>query len=175
MKIFEEGFEFEHVFMISPLAMNASGWPHQRRYRVMQERDAERIAFTISLQNVKEELSPDMLKKPLFVEMAFYIPTYQNSIRSCWHTAEPYITNVASFFIDGLIQVLLNNGKNLIGYSVVKYCINALQGRDSEACVKFNIFNVEERMIGRVDPKKECKKDRWTCLKYECETHGEEN
>jgi hypothetical protein len=174
-KIYEEGFEFDHTFMISPLCMNASGWPHQKRYRIMQERDAERIAFEISLLNVKEKLSADILKKKLFCEMAFYIPSFQNALRSCFHTAEPYITNISSFFIDGLIQVMLEGGKNLVGFSVVKFSINAIQGKDTEACVKFNLFPVEERMIQKINPAKECKKDKYSCLKFECDKHGEEN
>ena len=178
MKIYEDGFEFEHTINISPLCMAASGYPHQARARVLvNARDSERIAFTVALENIKEQIlasNPAILKKALFCELAMFIPCYQNSVKSVYHTAEPYIEIASSYFIGGVRNIIMNGGKNLIGFSVVKFSINSLQS-DNLGKIKFNLFEVPERNIGRVDPKKFCQKDKYSCLKFDCYVHGESN
>ena len=179
MKIYEDGFEFEHTINITPLCMAASGYSHQARARVMcnNAREGERIAFTVALENIKEQIlatNPALLKKPLFLELGLYVPCFQNSVRSVWDTKEPYIEVAASFFVGGVKMVLLNNAKNLIGFSVVKFSINSLQS-DNQGKVKLNLYEVPDRTIGRVDPKKYCQKDKYSCLKFDCYVHGESN
>ncbi len=178
MKIYEDGFEFEHTINISPLCMHASGYPHQARARVLvNARDSERIAFQVALDNVKQEImakNPAMLKKALFCELAMYIPCYQNSVKSVYHCAEPYIEIASSYFIGGVRSIIMGGGKNLIGFSVVKFSINSLQS-DNLGKIKFNLFEVPERTIGRVDVKKTCSKDKYSCLKFDCDTHRDSN
>lgn len=179
MKIYEDGFEFEYTINISPLCMAASGYSHQQRARVMcsNARDGERIAFSVGLENIREQImasNPAMLKKPLYLELGLYIPCFQNSLRSVWDTKEPNIEIASGYFVGGVRQVLLNGGRNLIGYSCCKFSINSLQS-DNQGKVKFNIYEVADRQIGRVDPKKTCHKDKYSCLKFDCYVHGEAN
>ena len=102
-----------------------------------------------------------------------FIPCYQNSIKSVYHCAEPYIEIASSYFIGGVRSIIMGGGKNLIGYSTVKFSINSLQS-DNLGKIKFNLFEVPERTIGRVDVKKTCSKDKYSCLKFDCETHDQE-